>query len=272
LNTELCMPENQYKFDKESLEALRRLRLLEHFEDSGTIACLEQTGVGTGWRCLEAGAGSGSIAIWLAERVGPGGLVVATDLDTRFLEPLRAPNLEPRRHDLVADSLETGAFDLVHCRFVLTHIPGQEAVMKKMGDAVRPGGWIMVEEPDMTTDRPAPGAPEEIKALYTKVTSAIFAFLLDEGVDPYTGSRIGEMLHRLGFGFVQSAERERSFRGGTPNSKSPHMQAFAQVRTPVAECSGISERKFDEFFALAERPEFGWHEGRTVSVWGRRPQ
>ena len=46
-----------------------------------------------GWRCLEIGAGRGSMATWLAERVGPAGQVVATDIDTRYLERLDLPNL-----------------------------------------------------------------------------------------------------------------------------------------------------------------------------------
>ena len=66
-------------------------------------------GVGPGWRCLEVGAGAGSIAGWLADRVGPSGQVIATDLDTRFLEQQARPNLEVRRHDVVRDPLETDA-------------------------------------------------------------------------------------------------------------------------------------------------------------------
>jgi ubiquinone/menaquinone biosynthesis C-methylase UbiE len=47
-----------------------------------------------GWRCLEVGAGRGSMAVWLAEQVGPTGHVVATDVDTRYLERLDVPNLD----------------------------------------------------------------------------------------------------------------------------------------------------------------------------------
>jgi len=37
--------------------------------DPGTRELLDSLGVGSGWSCLEAGAGAGSIAAWLAERV-----------------------------------------------------------------------------------------------------------------------------------------------------------------------------------------------------------
>jgi len=59
--------------------------------------------VAAGWRCLEVGAGGGSIAEWLCDRVGPDGRVVATDLDTRWVAKLSQPYLEVRVHDLLED-------------------------------------------------------------------------------------------------------------------------------------------------------------------------
>jgi hypothetical protein len=44
-----------------------------------------------GRRCLEVGAGHGSMADWMAEQVGPGGRVVATDIDAGYLRGSSAP-------------------------------------------------------------------------------------------------------------------------------------------------------------------------------------
>ena len=90
--------------------------MLESLFDPGTIRHLEALGVGPGRRCLELGAGGGSIAAWMAAR---GGAVVATDLDVTFLEDLAGPNLEVHRHDVEAGDPPAGPFDLVHLRFVL---------------------------------------------------------------------------------------------------------------------------------------------------------
>jgi ubiquinone/menaquinone biosynthesis C-methylase UbiE len=106
-----------------------RLADLEASWDPGTIGLLEDIGVGPGWRCLEAGAGHGSIARWLARRVGPDGRVVATDIDTRFLEGIDEPSLEVRRHDLVNDALEEESFDLVHTRLLLEHLSERDQAM-----------------------------------------------------------------------------------------------------------------------------------------------
>ena len=58
-----------------------------------------------GWRCLEVGGGSGSIANWLADRVGDTGSVVVTDIDPRFLNRSPRRNVEVRRHDISTDPL-----------------------------------------------------------------------------------------------------------------------------------------------------------------------
>ena len=50
------------------------------------VTALHRLGLGPGWRCLEVGAGSGSVARWLAAKVGPEGSVLATDIDTRWVD------------------------------------------------------------------------------------------------------------------------------------------------------------------------------------------
>src|SRR4029077_20750563 len=91
-----------------------RLDLLEQLFDPGSRRRRDL--VQPGWRCLEVGAGRGSMATWLAERVGPSGQVVATDLDTRSLDRLDLPNLQVVQHNIVDDPLDAlgpGSFDLV---------------------------------------------------------------------------------------------------------------------------------------------------------------
>src|SRR6476620_6834795 len=78
-----------------------RLDLLEQIYDPTSQA--RRTLVQPGWRCLEVGAGRGSMAVWLATQVGPTGHVVATDLDTRYLAKLDVPNLEVIQHSILDD-------------------------------------------------------------------------------------------------------------------------------------------------------------------------
>jgi ubiquinone/menaquinone biosynthesis C-methylase UbiE len=84
----------QYVFDHSWKKERQRLASIERMLDPYTIQCLESFGVDASWRCLEVGAGGGSIAEWLCGKVGPHGRVVATDLQTKFLEALQFPNLK----------------------------------------------------------------------------------------------------------------------------------------------------------------------------------
>src|SRR2546421_920377 len=55
-------------------------------------------------RTLEVGCGNGSISVWLAGRVRPGGTAVAVDLDLSLVD-VRGPDLELRQGDLVCRPL-----------------------------------------------------------------------------------------------------------------------------------------------------------------------
>ena len=135
-----------------------RLTLMSRMLDPQLFFRLEQVGVAAGWRCLEVGAGNGSVSHWLAERVGPRGHVVCSDIDTRFLSALEAPNLEVRRIDVTTDPLGED-YDLVLTRALLHHVPQRIDVLHRLAAAVRPGGILVVEEPDfhpvLATDSPA---------------------------------------------------------------------------------------------------------------------
>src|SRR6201996_1921304 len=82
------MAESRYVFDNAATaETGLRFAGLEATFDPSTIGYLTGVGVTAGWACWEIGAGGGSIARWLAERVGPTGSVLATDIDPRVIPP-----------------------------------------------------------------------------------------------------------------------------------------------------------------------------------------
>ena len=79
-------------------------------------------GIREGLRCLEVGAGGGSVAAWLCEQVGPTGRVVATDINIQLLQHMNRHNFEAIEHDITVDSPPESGFDLVHTRWLLHHL------------------------------------------------------------------------------------------------------------------------------------------------------
>ncbi len=144
---------SQYLFDNAGPETAQRFSSLATLYDPITVRHLEALGVGDGWQCLEIGGGSGSIAGWIAQRVGARGHVLVTDIDPRYLAALEQrghANVSVQRHDVERDPLPAGAFDLIHARLVLLHLPTAEQALRKLVVALKPGGWLLIEDFDQT--------------------------------------------------------------------------------------------------------------------------
>jgi SAM-dependent methyltransferase len=269
--TQVAMNGNPYLLDRDRQAALRRLQVVEQLEDPATIRRLEEIGVKPGWVCLEVGAGAGSIARWLDSRVSPGGHVVAADIEIDLLERLGAGNAEIRQLDLTRHSLEECAFDLVHARNLLIHLPDWEEILAKLVKSLRQGGWILLEEPDVMSDAADPNAPMAKRGLYEKGTAAVFDFLRSQGLDLHLGARLPTALRSLGLNHVHAEGIAPVFRGGDRRHRSPHASAFAEIRESILAEGGISASEFREFLALYEDPRFSWREGLRMMVSGRLP-
>jgi ubiquinone/menaquinone biosynthesis C-methylase UbiE len=138
-----------YIFDDASAFEYKRLDLMSKILDPWTRRYLTEIGVGEGWRCLELGGGNGSNAEWLAATVGPTGSVTAIDINPVLLELVPAQNLTVRQMDVRTGDLPSNSYDLVTCRAMLHQISEYApAVLAQMASAVKPGGWLLVQEPD----------------------------------------------------------------------------------------------------------------------------
>ena len=131
-----------------------RLRLLEEYHDPLTVSQLDAIGVGAGWRCLDVGAGGGSVTRMLAERVGTTGSVLAVDLDTSLLDKLASDRVEVRRHDILSDQLPQAAFDLVHAPLLLMFLSPRLGAVRRLVSAARNGGWVAVRDSATTCAQP----------------------------------------------------------------------------------------------------------------------
>ncbi|MFJ9626100.1 class I SAM-dependent methyltransferase [Streptomyces sp. NPDC101175] len=123
-----------------------RLRLLQEWGDPDTRRALRAVGLGTDWRCLEIGAGAGSVARWIAGQC-PEGSVTAVDIDTRYLDDSAPANLVTRTGDIRQLDFPEGSFDLVHSRLTFCHLPEREELVARAVRWLKPGGWLVLGDP-----------------------------------------------------------------------------------------------------------------------------
>ncbi|HLJ80832.1 MAG TPA: methyltransferase domain-containing protein, partial [Ktedonobacterales bacterium] len=247
-----------YLLDNAWAEQRRRLAGLEAWFDPGTIRHLDALGVAESWSCLEVGAGGGSIAQWLAARVGPQGQVVATDLDTRFLEALQTPNLEVRRHNILTNALPSERFDLVHARFVVEHLADRMAVLRTMAHTLKPGGWIMIEETDSASWVPDPLGDPTDAALFSKWTTAYAELLHRNGATAYAGRRLHHELRTLGLEDIGAEGRVFMVQGGSWPAGEVWQLTAAQVSEAIVGVGLLTAEEMAQVVALLGDPRITW--------------
>lgn len=255
-----------YSLDNTWDSARRRLALLEGGLDPITRRRLGATGLGPGWRCLEVGGGGGSVARWLAEQVGETGRVLATDIEPALLEQVEFPQLETRRHDILNDPPPPAEFDLVHARWLLHHLPDPVEAMRRMVSAVRPGGWIVFEEPDFFPFRLSGNAT--YTAFMEELTRVAVA---GSGGDCFWARDMPREAGTLDLEEVR-AEGDQFLSQGGVDWASFFALTAEQVRSNmIVPQGGLSEAEFDASLELLSDPSFIELAVAGIAVIGRRP-
>ena len=227
-----------------------------------TIRQLERIGIGEGWRCLEVGAGGGSMAEWLSARVGTSGQVTATDLDTRFLDALELDNLTVLAHNLLEDP-PPGEYDLVHARLLVEHLPF-DAALDALLAAVKPGGFLLVEDLDHVSAVPHPPVPELDKA-----QQAILGMMSQAGFDPYCGRRLWGALRERGLADVHTEGSVSLMHAGTPGIDFYRFSLEA-LGPALVEQGALTPADLDGARAALESPDFAAFSAILVSAAGHR--
>jgi SAM-dependent methyltransferase len=159
-------------------------------------------------RTLEVGCGNGSISAWLAKRVSPGGTAVAVDLDLSLIH-VRMPNLELRKADIVAGPVERGTFDLVTARAVLHHVTDAQAAIVNMVAGLKPGGAILLIEPDFLPVSVA--EPPVVRAFW----DGWLTWSRERGIDYHIGRTLAPRLASLGLTNISGTAETAVYNGGS---------------------------------------------------------
>src|SRR5262245_11218218 len=257
---------DEYVFDNAGDLAKSRFCDLSQLYDKNTIRHIEDIGIDEGWSCLEVGGGGGSIAKWLCKRVGATGQVLATDINPTFLQTLSLPNLEVRRHDIRVEPLPAREFDLVHVRLVLMHLPEPDDALERLVTALKPGGWIVLEEFDALTLLPEPANyPGEISL---KVMPALREVMTARGVDLRFGRLLPQKLHVLGLLNVGVEASATIWRAGSAGIRMLKLSC-EELRESIIETGLMSPTEFEDDMNALDQPDFSWPSTMLWTAWGQ---
>jgi SAM-dependent methyltransferase len=225
-----------------------RLALMAQLFDPMHRRWLELVGVGPGTEALEVGCGNGSIAAWLGGRTAPGGRVVAVDIDLSLIEGT-TPNVEFRKGDILKGPVEQAGFDLVTARAVLHHLPDVERAISNLVASVRPGGAILLIEPDFLPVSVA--EPPDVRAFW----DAWLSWARRHGVDYHLGRRLPGMLASAGLEQIEAAAETALYNGGSAWARY-FQETMVELRERLLEADEFDERLIDSFLARCDDPSW----------------
>jgi SAM-dependent methyltransferase len=256
-----------YLLDNSDAEAARRMEILAQLYDTDTRKSLAGVGLAPGWNCLEVGGGGGSVAAWMAECCAPGGSVLCTDIDPRHIEA-RHPNLRVERHDITQDPLPPAYFDLIHARLVLMHIPARDDVLTRLVAALKPGGWLVIEDFDVMAVPPDISInPAESQFA---ATDAMRKYMTGGGADPRYGRRLFGRFQERGLVEVDARGCVMMFAGHNAGVELMRVN-FEQIGAKLVEGGLISADQLAADLERISRGEFVWPSPVMWTVAGRRP-
>lgn len=150
---------------------------------------LLRLGLEEGWRCVDVGAGGGDVSVALAEMVGRDGRIYAVDSDPATRDEVAQAAAAAAAAQVVAltqageDLSLPEEVDLAFCRFLLLHVLEPIDVVRKMAASVRPGGWVVAQEPITSAGRIAGAALSMPDARHPDIGALLPALVRDAGLE-----------------------------------------------------------------------------------------
>ena len=150
---------------------------------------LERLGLGAGWRCVDVGAGAGDVSVALAALVGRDGRIYAVDSDPRARDVVAAAAAAAGEAQVIAitqsaeDLRLPEMVDLAFCRFLLMHVEDPSVVLRRMASVVRPGGFVVAQEPITTAGRVGGLAMSMPDARHQDIGATLAGIVRDAGLE-----------------------------------------------------------------------------------------
>lgn len=257
------MTTRPYVFSNDDPASVEQHRCISVAYDPITIARLAATGVTDGWHCLDVGTGHGSIARWLARRVAPTGNVLAIDIDPGEIE--QHPNLTVAVHDITTDALPTECFDLIVVRLLMQHVSRRADVLATLVGALKPGGWLQIDELDAGYEPVLLAADKE---LVEKFLVAKKAYMRSRDGDPEWGRKAADAMRVSGLVDIEPRLHIGSRHEGSPGL-ALQLSHTHHLRGGLLE-AGMTEAELERVREVMLQPGFRASSGVLYSVQGRK--
>ena len=258
-----------YLLDNGQSEAGIRFGALAELFDPVTFRHVDRLGIGAGMRCWEVGAGGPSVPLGLAERVGPAGTVIATDIDVSWTRGIADGVIEVSAHDVAADPPPPGGFDLVHARLVLVHVTDRAEALRRMVQALRPGGRLLLEDADPMLQPllcPDESGPEQ--RLANRLRSGFRTLMAARGADLAYGRTLPRVLRDAGLEDVQA---DAYFPITSPACAVLEDATVRQIRHRLVGEGLATDEEIDRHLANVAAGRLDLATAPMISAWGRRP-
>ncbi len=259
----------RYLLTNDASEAMDRFTAFAALFDPSTFRHLDALGLRPGWRCWEVGAGGTTVVAHLADRVGPTGHVLATDIDLSWVAGATAPNVTVLEHDVAGDPPPGGPFDLVHARLVLVHVPERDQALSTMVTCLRPGGVLLVEDADPALQPRScleETNPEEVLA--NRLRRGFRYLLSERGVDLAYGRTLP---HRLQAAGLVDVAADAAFPVRHPACIPLELATVNLVRDQLVDHELATEAEIEQHLASVRSGRLDLTQPPMISCWGWRP-
>lgn len=232
-----------------------RLRCIAASADSPTLTTLRGLLPEGDFSLLDVGCGTGSVAMEMARL--PGAHVYVVDQDTSLLPATRPENLRVIEADVAAWE-PAASFDVIHARFVLSHITSRDRVLASLMSWVKPGGAVVVTEPYHLPYGADPSVDRVLSA-YRELVEA-------EGMSFSFARRVAGLMAAIGAASVEVSSRTTRLGGGSSVDRWRPMIKRVEDRLVV------SPRDLESFYAFAASPIAFDIPQIILTVVGRTPK
>ncbi len=147
-------------------------------------------------------------------------------------------------------------------RWLLDLLPEREALVEKLVTALKPGGWLLVEEPDMFPTAAGSLGP------YLRLREATAALLQSAGTNHRWARTLPAVLSAAGLIGVGAEAEVDICQGGSPMAECRQL-GLAQLREALLQADLITEEEFEKGTACLSDSSHWLMDFASVAAWDK---